>query len=55
MQENNIKGTDSDVLCNYDPSRCIKRLSCNFILKSLVPLAKTEKSSKDTMLLQTNI
>ena len=24
---------------NCDPSRCIKRLSCNFILKSLVPLA----------------
>ena len=27
----------------------------SFILKSLVPLAKTEKFSKDAMLLQTNI
>ena len=37
------------------PSRCIKRLSCNFILKSSFLLAKTEISSKDTMLSQTNI
>ena len=51
----NIKGADSDVLFNCGSSQCIKRLSCNFILKSLVPLAKTDKSSKDTMLLQTNI
>ena len=53
--ENNIKEADSDVLLDCGPSRCIKILSCSFILKPLVLLAKTEKSSKDTILLQTNI
>ena len=55
LQENNVKRADSDVLFNCGSSRCIRRLCCNFILKSLVPLAKTEKSAKDTMLFQTNI
>ena len=50
-----ITSNDSDVLFDCGPSRCIKILSCNFILKPLVLLAKTEKSSKDTILLQTNI
>ena len=45
----------TQMFCLTGPSRCLKRLSCYFILKSLVSLAKTEKSSKDTMLLQTNI
>ena len=31
-----------------------KKISCKFILKSLIPLAKTEKSSNNKMLLQTN-
>ena len=47
--------TVSDVALNCDPSQSIKTLSSNFTLKPLVPLAKTEKSSKGTMLLQTNI
>ena len=55
LKKNNIKAADPDVLFNCGPSQCIKRLSCNFFLKSLVQLAKTEKSSKDTMLLQTSI
>ena len=50
-----MKGADSDILFNCGLSRCIKKVSCNFNLKSLDPLAKTENSSKDTMLLQTNI
>ena len=50
LKKNNIKEADPDVLFNCGPSQCIKRLSCNFFLKSLVQLAKTEKSSKDTML-----
>ena len=51
-----IKGANSDVfLFNCVRSRHIKRLSCNFILKPLVPSAKTEKPSKDTMLSQINI
>ena len=29
-----MKGNDSDILFNCGPLRCIKRLSCNFILKS---------------------
>ena len=53
--KSNINWTDLDVLFNCCLSRCIKRVSCHFILKSLVPSAKTEQSSKDTMLLQTNI
>ena len=50
-----MKGDDSDVLFYCDLLRYIKRLNCNFILRSLVPLAKTEKFAKDAMLSQTNI
>ena len=45
-----LKGPFSDVLFNCDSSRCIKLLSCNSILKSLVSLAKTEKFSKDNVI-----
>ena len=50
-----MKGDDSDVLFYCDLLRYIKGLNCNFILRSLVPLAKTEKFAKDAMLSQTNI
>ena len=53
--ENDIKRDESDVLLKGGPSHCIKRLYWNFILKSLLLLGKIERSSKDTILLQTNI
>ena len=45
--KNNIKGAESNVLFDCGSSRCIKRLSCNLILKLLVPLESNKKATLD--------